>query len=136
MNSAKIAGTEWFHLGEIQREQYQTDAQAEWDEFRQKIKAYRENDGSAQWKETKKSLPRKMYARSPFAVYIKQNYADYAAKAMNESKKNKEIIAELAQQWERSDDDIKRPYRQQWAKEKEEFMQKYGKYLKATNDRK
>eukprot|EP01084_Bolivina_argentea_P159969 278617_1 len=106
-NSAKIAGNEWYNLGDIQRTQYQGECKAEWSNFTDQIKQYRENNGFAKWKETKKSLPKKMYPKSPVSIYIRNNYQTTSSDPDNEGKSNREIMRELAEQWKVADEFVK-----------------------------
>ena len=48
----------------------------------------------------------------------------------NQNKTNKEIMQSLVEQWNTEDDYTKTIYKEMWAKEKQEFISKYGQYLK------
>ena len=54
-NAAKIAGKEWFHLGDIQRKLYEDESQSHFQRFRIQIDEYRANDGYKKWDEMKQS---------------------------------------------------------------------------------
>lgn len=124
---AKIAGKEWFHLGDIQRKIYQDKCVSNFQEFRDKIKEYRENDGYNKWNKIKESLPKKLYPKSPVSVYIRENYKNAASEFPN--KTNKEIMQSLAENWKLEDDYTKNIYKKMWESEKGEFILKYGQYL-------
>ena len=76
---ASIAGQEWYHLGDAQRAEYVRESEAEWRQFQQQIKQYRESGGFQKWAEIKKTLPNKGYPKSPIAIYIRENYKEFAA---------------------------------------------------------
>eukprot|EP00484_Ammonia_sp_Unknown_P022391 CAMPEP_0197053738 /NCGR_PEP_ID=MMETSP1384-20130603/27916_1 /TAXON_ID=29189 /ORGANISM="Ammonia sp." /LENGTH=178 /DNA_ID=CAMNT_0042486679 /DNA_START=128 /DNA_END=661 /DNA_ORIENTATION=- len=99
VSSAKIAGQEWYHLGDIQRQQYEAAAQPEWQKFREEVQQYRENNGLEKWNETKKSLPRKNYPKSPVAIYIRENFLKESENAANAEKSAKDVVKSLAEKW-------------------------------------
>ena len=125
---AKIAGQEWFNLGDIQRKTYDDESQSHFERFRESIEEYRANDGYNKWIEIKQSLPKKLYPKSPVSVYIRENYKNVASEYPD--KTNKEIMRLLVENWKIEDDHNKNIYKQIWAKEKQEFISKYGQYLK------
>ena len=151
---AKMAGKEWYNLGEIQRKQYNEQSQKEWNEFRKKIEQYRKNNGYMKWKIKKQGLPKKMYYRSPSTYYVGQNWPKYSKwNKYNKYNKlsNKQIlnvkyyifskyfdffikiiinIQILIKQWINLDDSAKDWYKMQFIKQKNEFISKYGIYLK------
>merc|ERR1719295_2106315 len=121
---AKIAGKEWYHMAESQREDWTKESESDWKQFQQSIKAYRDNDGFAKWKETKDTLPSKSYPRSPLNIYIRQHFKDFAA-TMPENTSSKDIVSGLVNQWKELDDSKKDQYREVWQSEKDHFLQTY-----------
>ena len=131
--AAEIAGKEWYNMADTQRDDWQKESQPSFEEFRRKIDIYRENDGYKKWAEMKQSLPKKSYPRSPVAVYIRENYKKVSSNISNQNKTNREIMQSLAQQWKIENDFIKNKYKEIWNKEKQEFVSKYGQYLKNSH---
>ncbi len=72
--TAKIAGNEWYHLAPYQRAEYKRKYDFEWETHVGKIKQYRDNDGFTKWKEIKEALPKKIFPKSQFSIYMRQNY--------------------------------------------------------------
>ena len=80
--AASIAGREWHHLGDIQRKEYEQECDGEWKEFRTNIVQYKENDGFTKWRKEKQRLPKRMYPKSPVAIYIRHHFKEYKEKAV------------------------------------------------------